>query len=47
MVRTKKYLRLRMDREFKEISDFSTNEELVELLFIFESQPGIYKKQSI
>jgi len=27
-----------MDREFKEISDFSTNEELVELLFIFESQ---------
>jgi hypothetical protein len=35
-----------MDREFIKISDLSAN-EFVELLFSFESQPAIYKKQPI
>jgi hypothetical protein len=46
MVRRKKYLKVRTDRELIEISDSNANEELVKLLSIVGCQPEIYKRQS-
>jgi hypothetical protein len=44
MVRRKKYLKVRTDRELIEISDSIANEELVKLLSIVGRQPEIYKR---